>query len=118
MGDNIKNQHYKNMGITLQMDTLTFEAESIAFTVCNYFGIDTAEYSFGYISGWSSGKDLKELKESMEVIRKTAQTIIAGINEKLDGICLSRQRGMEISENKHTDFLKQDKPLHKKSMRH
>lgn len=94
------------------------QAESIAFTVCNYFGIDTAEYSFGYISGWSSGKDLKELKESMEVIRKTAQTIIAGINEKLDGICLSRQRGMEISENKHTDFLKQDKPLHKKSMRH
>lgn len=94
------------------------QAESIAFTVCNYFGIDTAEYSFGYISGWSSGKDLKELKESMEVIRRTAQTIIAGINEKLDGICLSKQKGMETSENKHTDFLKQDKPLHKKSMRH
>lgn len=100
------------------IETKEVQAESVAFTVCQYYGIDTSDYSFGYISGWSSGKDLRELKESMEVIRKTAQTIITGINEKLDGLCLSRQRGMETSENKHTDFLKQDKPLHKKSMRH
>ena len=42
MGNNLKNQHYKNMGITLQMDTLTFEAESIAYIVCNHFGLDTS----------------------------------------------------------------------------
>ncbi len=51
MGDTIKNQHYKNMGITPEMDTLTFEAESIAYTVCQHFGIDTSDYSFGYIAG-------------------------------------------------------------------
>ena len=66
MGNNIKNQHYKNMGITLQMDTLTFEAESIAYTVCQHFGIDTSEYSFGYIAGWSSGHDMRELIESYD----------------------------------------------------
>ena len=100
------------------IETKEVQAESVAFTVCSYFGIDTSNYSFGYISGWSSGKNLKELKESMEVIRKTSQIIITGINEKLDGMRLSRQKGMEISENKHTDFPKQEKSLHRKSMKH
>lgn len=102
----------------VDIETKEVQAESVAFTVCEYFGINTSDYSFGYISGWSSGKDLKELKASMETIRNTAQIIITGINEKLEGIKMSKQKGMEISENKHTDFLKQDKPLHKKSMRH
>lgn len=51
MGNSLKDQHYKNMDITLQMDTSTFEAESIAYTVCQHFGIDTSDYSFGYIAG-------------------------------------------------------------------
>ena len=45
MGNNLKNQHYKNMGIMLQMDTLTFEAESVAYTVCQHYGIETSDYN-------------------------------------------------------------------------
>ena len=52
MENNLKDQHYKNMGIRLQMETLTFEAESIAYIVCNHFGLDTSEYSFTYIASW------------------------------------------------------------------
>lgn len=52
------------------------EAESIAYTVCSRFGIDTSDYSFGYIAGWSSGKDLKELRDSMEIIKKTSSLMI------------------------------------------
>ncbi len=62
MENNLKDQHYKNMGIMLQMETLTFEAESVAYCVCSSFGLDTSDYSFPYIAGWSSGKDMKELK--------------------------------------------------------
>ena len=60
----------------LQMETLTFEAESIAYCVCQYFGLDTSEYSFPYIGSWSSGKDMKELRASMDTIRKTAGEFI------------------------------------------
>ena len=76
MENNLKDQHYKNMGITLQMETLTFEAESVAYCVLTAFGFDTSEYSFPYIAGWSSGRDMKELKSSMDLIRITAGQII------------------------------------------
>ena len=55
------------------------QAESVAYTVCNYFGIDTSEYSFGYVAAWSEGKELAELRESLEVIRTTAGAIIDSI---------------------------------------
>lgn len=90
MGNNLKNQHYKNMGIMLQMDTLTFEAESVAFCVCQYFGLDTSEYSFGYIGSWSSGRDMKELRESMDTIRKTAGELIEEISEQLKELQLDQ----------------------------
>ena len=51
-------------------NTKEVEAESVAYTVCQHFGIDTSDYSFGYIAGWSSGKDMKELKSSLDTIRK------------------------------------------------
>lgn len=54
-------------------------AESVAFVVCSYLGLDTSEYSFGYVGGWSADKELKELQQKMEVIRSTANTIITGI---------------------------------------
>lgn len=76
MENNLKDQHYKNMGIMLQMETLTFEAESVAYVVCQYFGLDTSDYSFGYIAGWSSGKGTPELKASLETIRETSNGII------------------------------------------
>ncbi len=59
--------------------TKEVQAESIAYTVCSHFGIDTSDYSFGYVAGWSKGKELEELKNSLEVIRKTAGQIIEGI---------------------------------------
>ncbi|SFC56297.1 ArdC family protein [Butyrivibrio sp. YAB3001] len=57
-------------------NTKEVEAESIAYVVCQHFGIDTSDYSFGYIAGWSSDKDTKELKASMEIIRKSASKMI------------------------------------------
>ena len=82
MGNNLKNQHYKNIGITLQMDTLTFEAESVAYVVCQHFGIDTSDYSFAYVASWSRDRELSDLKASFNVIQKTAGSIIDGIEEK------------------------------------
>ena len=55
------------------------QAESVAFTVCSAMGIDTSEYSFGYVASWSEGREVKELQASMEVIRKTAQLILEGL---------------------------------------
>lgn len=68
-----------------QPDRLTREvqAESVAYTVCSHFGIDTSEYSFGYIAGWSSGRELSELKASMNVIRNTAADLINSIEKNL-----------------------------------
>ncbi len=57
------------------------EAESVAYTVASYYGLDTSDYSFGYIAGWSQGKELTELKERLEMIRVTAHTIISKLDE-------------------------------------
>jgi hypothetical protein len=95
MENNLKDQHYKNMGIKPQMETLTFEAESVAFVVCNHFGLDTSDYSFGYLAGWSSNRELLELKSSLQTIQKTAHDLIDQMEEEI--LHLSRQ--MECSEN-------------------
>lgn len=60
-------------------NTKELQAESVAYTVCSYLGLDSSEYSFGYIAGWSKDKDVKVLTSNMEVIRKTAETIISAI---------------------------------------
>ena len=109
MENNLKDQHYKNMGIMLQMDTLTFEAESVAYTVCQHFGIDTSDYSFGYIAGWSSGKDMKELKSSLDTIRKTASELITGIEGALRELQLNRE--MEQEQSKECILLIQNEDL-------
>lgn len=63
--------------------TREVEAESVAYTICSHYGIDTSEYSFGYIAGWSAGKELPELKASMETIRRTASEMITQIDERI-----------------------------------
>jgi antirestriction protein ArdC len=63
--------------------TSEIEAESIAYTVCQHYGIDTSDYSFGYIAAWGSGKDTPELKNSLETIRSTASEIINKIDEQI-----------------------------------
>ena len=78
MENNLKDQHYKNMGIKPQMETLTFEAESVAYVVCQYLGVDTSDYTFGYIAGWSKKRELPELKSALDTIRKAAAELIDG----------------------------------------
>ena len=64
--------------------TAEVQAESVAFIVSDYFGIDTSDYSFGYVAGWSSGKELKELGDSMNDIQQQAHTLIGGIEQQLE----------------------------------
>ena len=63
--------------------TREVEAESVAYTVCQHYGLDTSDYSFGYVAGWSSGRELSELKSSLETIRSAAAKIINSIDETL-----------------------------------
>jgi len=71
--------------------TREVEAESIAYTVCGHYGLDTSDYSFGYVAGWSSGKELTELKASLETIRGTA----AGLITEIDGHFAELQKDKE-----------------------
>lgn len=66
-----------------EMLMFPFEAESVAYTVCQHYGLDTSDYSFGYVAGWSSGRELSELKSSLETIRSAAAEIINSIDENL-----------------------------------
>ena len=63
-----------------QRSSREVEAESVAYVVCQHFGIDTSDYSFGYVAGWSRGKDLTQLRASLERIRDTAAELIDSID--------------------------------------
>ncbi|WP_390387463.1 VapE domain-containing protein [Blautia wexlerae] len=78
----IKNRHTEEV-----------EAESISYAVCKYFGIETGENSFGYIASWSQGKELKELRASLETINKTSDTLISDIERHYKEIC--KERGID-----------------------
>ena len=71
------------MSIRLEMLKSAFQAESVAFIVCSKYKIDTSEYSFGYISGYSENKDAKELKSSLDTITKCADEITRSIDKEL-----------------------------------
>ncbi|MBR2949044.1 MAG: hypothetical protein IKC46_04195 [Lachnospiraceae bacterium] len=73
--------------------TKEVEAESAAYTICQHYGIETSEYSFAYIAGWSHGKETPELKASLQTIRKTANEMITAIDEKLQELRKERERG-------------------------
>ena len=75
--------------------TKEVEAESVAYTVCQRYGIETSDYSFGYIAGWSSGKETKELKSSLDTIRKTAAEMIEGIDAKLKVLLAEKSQSVE-----------------------
>ena len=70
------------------------EAESISYAVCQYFGIETADNSFGYIASWSQGKELKELRASLETINRTSSELISSIEQHFKEIC--KERGITI----------------------
>lgn len=90
-------------------NTKEVEAESIAYTVCQHFGVDTSDYSFGYIAGWSSGRDTKELRASMDTIRRTASELITGIEEQLQE--LQRNREVLQEQTKESILLIQNTDL-------
>ena len=87
------------------MDTLTFEAESISYAVCQYFGIQTGANSFGYIANWSQGKELKELRASLETINKTAGTLIADIDRHFQEVC--KERSIDLESGQEQDAGKE-----------
>ena len=75
--------------------TREVQAESVAYAVCQHYGLDTSDYSFGYVAGWSSDKDLKELKASLETIRTTAHELITTIDGHLAQLQKERQAQQE-----------------------
>ena len=90
-------------------NTKEVEAESVSYTVCQHFGIDTSDYSFGYIAGWSSDRDTKELKFSLNTIRKTALELITGIEDR--SAELQKDRLAEQEQNKESILLIQNDDL-------
>lgn len=79
-------------------NTEEIEAESIAYTVCAYFGIETSANSFGYVATWSKDKDLKAFKDSLDTIRKTSSELISGVEQQFKEIC--KERGISLEPEK------------------
>ncbi len=88
--------------------TIETEAESVAFTVCSFFGFDTSDYSFPYLAGWASSMEMKELRSSMDFIRKTAGTFIDGMVENIQMLQKEKAAERELAED---DFVFQFAPL-------
>ena len=82
-------------------NTEEVEAESISYAVCQYYGIETGENSFGYIATWSKGKELKELRASLETINKTASELITDIDRHFAEIC--RERGISVEKSEQAE---------------
>ena len=93
--------------------TREVEAESVAYTVCQHYELDTSDYSFGYVAGWSSGRELSELKSSLETIRSAAAEIINSIDETLAELSKSQDKeqtaGQEQPDKEETAAPEQPK---------
>lgn len=92
----LHNPNTDNKQEKVSRDNAEVQAESVAFVVANHFGIDTSDYSFNYIASWSSGKELEELHQSLEIIQKEANIIIQGIEEQYKQ--LLKDRNVEINK--------------------
>ncbi|WP_373249592.1 YodL domain-containing protein [Mediterraneibacter gnavus] len=89
----------ESLGVEKDRLTKEVEAESVAYCVCSSFGLDTSDYSFPYIAGWSSSREMKEMKASMDVIRKTAGEMIDQLTEQLE-IILEEKQKTEVYEKR------------------
>ena len=78
--------------------TREVEAESVAYTVCQHYGLDTSDYSFGYVAGWSSGRELSELKSSLETIRSAAAEIINSIDEHIAELSKAQDKEQTVEQ--------------------
>ncbi len=79
-------------------NSMEVEAESIAYTVCQHYGIDTSDYSFSYVASWSQGKELPELKESLQTIQATASYLITKIDEQMQELTKEKPFDFFVSE--------------------
>ena len=93
-------------------NTEEVEAESVSYAVCQYFGIETSENSFGYIAAWSQGKELKELRASLETINKTSSELITDIEKNYREICTERGISMEPQELSETEAMNDTEKLY------
>ena len=84
------------------------EAESVAYVVCQHYGIDTSEYSFPYVATWSADKEVPELKASLDTIRRTASELIVKIDEKVQSLTTVKE--MDQFMEAHGDELPFDNP--------
>lgn len=89
----------ESLGVEKDRLTKEVEAESVAYCVCSSFGLDTSDYSFPYIAGWSSSREMKEMKASMDVIRKTAGEMIDQLTEQME-IILEEKQKAELYEKR------------------
>lgn len=97
-GDTSLKHFYERMypeKVEKDRNTEEVEAESVSFAVCSYYGIETNENSFGYIASWSKGRELKELRSSLETINKTADGLITDIDRHFAEIC--KEQGIDLS---------------------
>lgn len=90
---------------TKDRHTMEVEAESIAYVVCQHFGIDTSDYSFAYVTSWSKSRELEELTASLDCISKTAAGIIDGIESRCPGFCLTKLEATTLKQHSHTCAL-------------
>lgn len=83
------------------------EAESVAYTVCQHYGIDTSDYSFSYVAGWSEGKEMPELKASLDTIRRAASEMITAIDEKVEELVTQKTQEQiaEVPESAKPDIV-------------
>ena len=82
----------------LDRRTREVQAESVAYAICQHYGLDTSDYSFGYVAGWSSGRELSELKASLETIRKAANELITDIDGHLAQLQQEREAKQEAEQ--------------------
>lgn len=106
----------KEAGIHKNAQTREVEAESVAFVVCKHFKIDTSEYSFGYIAGWSEGKEMDELKGSMQTIKDTSSEIINRLEGGLRALDFVKEKPEEVKTEGKTNS-QEEKPEKKKSVK-
>ena len=106
----------------LDRHTKEVQTESVAYVVCQHYGLDTSEYSFAYVAGWSSGRELPELRSSLETIRSTAREMITGIDARLL-LLREKQKTQERKDederlyHRNTGYQEMERKTEKKAVR-
>ncbi len=103
----------ENSGAKQSRNSKEVEAESVAYTVCQHYGIDTSDYSFSYVAGWSEGKETPELKASLDTIRKAASEMISAIDEKMEVLVAQKtqEQAVEVTTDVKNDTMDRKEEL-------